>query len=65
MHIPRLNELPDVAHRAEWSRLLRTDYSTLYRAHCGGKLKGSRSKTGGVTHTKQQIFEWLGLEVTK
>jgi hypothetical protein len=65
IRIPSLKDLPEVAHRAEWSRLLRTDYSTLYRAHAGGNLKGHRSKTGSVTHTKKQILEWLGIEVAK
>ncbi len=63
MHIDNLNQLPDVASRAGWAAVLGVNQSTIWRAENKGHLQGTRTKSGGVIHTKAQILDWLGLEL--
>ena len=66
LNIENLNQLPDVASRAGWAAEIEVNQTTLWRAENKGQLKGTRTKSGGVIHTKAQILEWLGLlEPTK
>jgi hypothetical protein len=65
MNIENLDALPDIATRTRWARLIEVDQSTLWRAEARGALKGTRTKSGGAIHTKAQILDWLGVQITK
>jgi hypothetical protein len=62
MRIPKIDNLPDLAQRAEWARLLQCDATTLYRAEKGGDLKGFKATGKAVLYTKDAVLTWLGLE---
>jgi hypothetical protein len=62
MRIPPSDNLPAVAQRAEWARLLNCAASSLYRAEKQGLLSPARTKGGRILYTKDSILEWLGLE---
>ncbi len=61
MRIPKIDNLPDVAQRAEWARLLECDASTLYRAEMAQQLKGSKPGGRIVIYSKRDILRWLGI----
>jgi hypothetical protein len=65
MRIPHIYDLPDLAQRAEWARLLECDMTTLYRAEKSGDLKGSKPTGRAVVYTKKAILAWLGLELVE
>jgi len=59
MRIPNLTELPDVAQRREWARLLGCDYTTLVRAEERGDIRGYRPTNRSVVYTKETILSWV------
>jgi hypothetical protein len=65
MRIPKIENLPDLAQRAEWARLLKCDNTTLYRAEKSGDLKGSKPTGRAVVYLKKDILRWLGIEMVK
>jgi hypothetical protein len=63
MKIPSLEDLPRVAQGSEWARKLNSYPSTITRAYQSGALKGSKIGRRTVLFSREDIFEWLGLEV--
>ena len=59
MKIPRIETLPDLAQRAEWARILETDYTTLARAEQRGDIHGHRPTGRSVLYTKETILGWI------
>lgn len=62
MKCVKLDNLPDVARRSAWARLLKMDSSTFRRAEKEGKLTSSRPGSRTVLYTKDEILHWLGLK---
>ena len=63
MKIPNLADLPEVAQGSEWARALQSYPSTITRAYQSGKLHGSKIGRRTVLFAKNDILEWLGLQV--
>jgi hypothetical protein len=61
MKIPSANQIPAVAHAAEWSRLFTVDQTTIFRAYKAGHLQRAKSKGRRALYTWVSIAKWLGL----
>jgi len=50
-----------MSQRVEWSRFLKVDSSTLFRAEQRGELASIKTKTGRVLYTRAAILAWLNI----
>ena len=65
IRIPRLEDMPVAAQRADWAKILNCDESTLWRSQKTGLLVGTKGRTGQVLYTRDAILAWLGLEIVE
>lgn len=62
MRIINIADLPDVAQRSEWARILKCDSTTLYRAEREKSLRRSKPTGKLVLYTKKEILRWLAVD---
>ena len=61
MLIERFEHLPDVAQRSFWSKALRMNPTTFYRAEKRGELTRISPNGRAAVYSKKDILRWLKL----
>jgi hypothetical protein len=61
MIIERIQNLPDVAQRSFWSKALRMNPTTFYRAEKRGELTRISTNGRDAVYSKAEVMRWLKL----